>query len=198
MWKVKLKYLLRWWDKNLEFWAKIWTGGTNWEHINIEKQNTGTNAILARAYKAKRRSWTLVRQHPFRGQAGKPAQRLRKGSGVGLGGKQETATSRNPRVSRRMEWLIMFLHAAWRLHKDRKVSTGFDNKKAVSGLWKINLVWKPNDTMWKSKWEVTNWKQCTDDSLKNSGYGMVKWVRAVFSFVWKMRETLEYVCKGMT
>lgn len=86
-------------------------------------------------------------------------------------------------------WLCFCMLLGGWITFDRKVSTGFDNKKAVSGLWKINLVWKPNDTMWKSKWEVTNWKQYTDDSLKNSGYGMEKWVTAAFCFVWKMRDT---------
>ena len=33
-----------------------------------------------------------------------------------------------------------------------------------------NLGQKPNDTVLKSKWEITNWEQYTDHSFKNFGY----------------------------
>lgn len=74
-----------------------------------------------------------------------------------------------------------------------KVSIGFGNRKAVGGLWKISVGRKPNDTVWRSKWEVTS-----ETVQLIQGFwlwsGEMGQSRVLF---WRW-ETLEYVRKGMT
>lgn len=62
------------------------------------------------------------------------------------------------------------LSAAWRLHivRTEKYPMDLAIRKQWVAFEKFRV--KPNDTVLKSKWENTNWKQYTDHSFKNFGY----------------------------